>query len=410
MNATASRPFRRLKILLVILLVLCLLGIAALKLGLHFIKGEIETALGPSGEVRELNLGLNGVEIVGLRLSAKHVSGGWPAENLLQAERITILPALGDLLGGRLVLRSVRVEGAYISLLRGKDGQMQMPYALAAPEFSPAGANIGGMIAVITRSLAARTWTAFAKGGLSRPNALANRIANMAAPAGQQEVRIEQLHVLGGTLEFFDAFVRQPAHGIRLENLELRLEHLQFPHFKGRSQLRLEGRVKGPRHSGKFHVVGWIEAARGDAELEIQANDVEFSALQAYLIRASESGMRQGRVNLELRSQILNGQLHAPGVLSLSHLELSEQSPTFMGMPQSLVNALLYSSQGRIDLKFTQKGNLYDPRFSLAESFTKTIGAAFADAATTHLNDMLKKLADNGAERGGETLLPSPPP
>jgi hypothetical protein len=399
MNTTLSRPFRRLKILLAIVVVLCLAGVIALRFALGYVKDEIRAALGPSSEIEEINLRWDGLEIIGFRLPAKNVPG-WPADNLIAAGRIVIIPSFGDLLGGKVVLRSVRIEGAYVTLLRGRKGNLEMPYAPQQTKFAPADeAGMDGMLAAGKRFFAPgrqTVLTGLSVSGGTLPGA--DKAVFMASTAGAREITVERIEIAGGVVEFFDVFIRQPAHKIRLENVNARLEHLRFPALKGETDVHLEGEIKGPHQNGKLTLTGWADISRDESKLDLQITGIDFSVLEAYLISASESG-GQGRLDLEIHSQVIEGRLYAPGVLSLSHLALSNPNQTFMGVPGPFVTALLRSSQGRIELQFSQEGNLRDPRFSLGESLTKTISEAFARTLMSHVGGMLQELAKDSARR-----------
>jgi hypothetical protein len=396
MNTTLSRPFRRLKILLVIVVVLCLAGVIALRFALGYVKDEIRAALGPASEIEAINLRWDGLEIIGLRLPAKNVPG-WPADNLIAAGRIVIIPSFGDLLGGKVVLRSVHVEGAYVALLRGRKGSLEMPYAPLQTKFVPA--DVDGMLAAGKRFFAPGRQTVWAGLGISGGTLPgADKVVFMASTVGAREITVERIEIAGGVVEFFDVFIRQPAHKIRLENVNARLEHLRFPALKGETDVHLEAEIKGPHQNGKLKLTGWADISRDESKLDLQMTGVDFSVLEAYLISAAESG-GQGSLDLEIHSQVIEGRLYAPGVLSLSHLALSNPNQSFMGVPGPFVTALLRSSQGRIELQFSQEGNLRDPRFSLGESLAKTISEAFARTLMSHVGGMLQELAKDSVRR-----------
>ncbi len=115
------RKKRWIIILIATLLALLLGGFAALQFAIHSLKGQVEKTLGPQGEVKEIRVNLTGVEIIGLRIKAPPSDTAaakqtlWPATDQLRAERILITPSFSDLLTGRVALRILRIEGAYIA-------------------------------------------------------------------------------------------------------------------------------------------------------------------------------------------------------------------------------------------------------------------------------------------------------
>src|ERR1035437_9210877 len=71
---------------------LLIIGFAAFQFAIHALKSQVEKALGPYGEVQSINVGLTGVEIIGIRIRAPQEKQlGWPATDQLRAERILVV-------------------------------------------------------------------------------------------------------------------------------------------------------------------------------------------------------------------------------------------------------------------------------------------------------------------------------
>lgn len=349
------------------LLLLALLALAAFQVAVHLLEAQIVAALGPRGEVRELKVGLTGVEILGLRLPAENPSGkgGWPAPELLRAERILVVPSIADLLGARVVLQSIRIEGAYLSILRTRSGQLQVLPSLA--EASP----------------------------VETPGKGEN-------PAGQKpgravEVRIGEVELVDSTVDFFDASIRQPALKVRLEQINARLGPLLLPDLTGQSQLQVEGVVKGKHRDGTLKLTGQVELASKESDLELRLRGVDLTALQPYLIKAAETGVRRGSMDLDLHTTVRNGRLQGPGTLTLNQLELASGSRSFMGMPRSAVVAMMKDRQGRIRVHFVLSGKLDDPAFSLNENLMAKVGSAVAESLGISLEGLAKGVGGAGS-------------
>ena len=60
----SNTPRRWTLILGSLLVAILIAGFAAFQIGIRTLKGQIETALGPQGEVKEIQIGLTGVETV----------------------------------------------------------------------------------------------------------------------------------------------------------------------------------------------------------------------------------------------------------------------------------------------------------------------------------------------------------
>ena len=116
-------------ILLAAVVSLSMGGVFAYRFAVRSIEEKIMATLGPQGEVRELRIALTGIEMAGLRIRAPSPTekeAAWPAEDELRVERIVVTPSLADLLRLRIVLSSVRIEGAYVSLLRARNGKVMI--------------------------------------------------------------------------------------------------------------------------------------------------------------------------------------------------------------------------------------------------------------------------------------------
>ncbi|WP_303783456.1 DUF748 domain-containing protein [Azovibrio restrictus] len=349
-----------------LLLALLLGGFVAFQVAVHLLKEQIVAALGPRGEVRELKVGLTGVEILGLRLPADPASGkgAWPAPDLLRAERILVVPSVTDLLGARVVLDSIRIEGAYLSILRTRAGRVQV-----LPSLTEAGA-------------------ARAPGGEPGQEQDAAKAV---------EVRIGQVELVDSAVEFFDASVRQPALKVRLEQLNARVGPLAFPDLTGQSQVQVEGVIKGQHQDGQLNLAGQAELASKESDLKTRLRGVDLTALQPYLIKAAETGVRRGTLDLDLHTTVKKNQLHGPGTLTLNQLELSSSGNAFMGMPRSAVVAMMKDRQGKISVNFVLSGNINDPGFSLNENLMGKVGSAVADSLGISFEGLAKGVGSAGS-------------
>lgn len=338
------------------LIALLLLAFVAFQVAVHILKGQVEKALGPAGEVREIRVGLGGVEILGLRLPAPAGDGkaAWPAADLLRAERVLVVPSLQQLFSARIVLRSIRIEGAYLSMLRTPEQKLRvLPGLTERPAKAPETADSG------------------------------------------PEISIGRIELVDAAVEYFDASISRPPLKIRLEQIQLELDQLHLPELLGRSALQVSGVLKGPHHDGRLEISGESEFASKDSDIRIRLHGVDLLALKPYLVRAADTGVRRGRMDLEVHSVVSKGRLHAPGTLTLHDLELSGGG-AFMGMPQAAAVALMKSREGAIEVKFTLEGDINDPRFSLNEQMLIRLGAGLAETLGVSLEGLTRGVGGAG--------------
>ncbi len=214
-----------------------------------------------------------------------------------------------------------------------------------------------------------------------------------------------------GTVEFFDASVRRPPLRLRVQGLDVEIADLAIPSLVGRSRVRLDGLIAATpdrgaaRRSGadgRVHVDGWIEFASRDSQLTTRLRGVDLVTLQPYLIRAAETGVRAGTLDLDLESKVSRNRVRAPGKLVLSGLELSGAggSNTFMGLPRQAVIALLQDGRRRIELDFVLQGQLDDPRFSISEDLAIRAATSLASTLGISVEGLVRGLGGVGQKAG----------
>lgn len=351
--------FKRLAIVAVVTIAILA---AAAAVALHFaakaLKTQVEQALGPESEVGEIVVRISSIEIRDVRIAAPK---GWPSPDALRAERVVVRPDLRDLFSARIRISNILVDKPYLSVVRGRDGKVKLLPGLLQKQA--------------------------AEGGEPPP-----------------EVSIGTIELRNGVLEFFDATVRQPAHKTRLEQLHARVEDLRFPSLSSRTEIQIDGIVKGVQRNGRLSIVGWAELAARNSEIATKLQGVDLVALQPYLIKASETGVRKGTLDLRLKSTVRDNRLRAPGTVTLSGLELAPASGpagTFMGVPRQAVVAALKNRKDQISISFTLEGNLDDPKFSLNESFALRVGAAVAETLGISIEGLTKGVGSAAEGIGG---------
>jgi len=354
----SSKSPRWVVIVLAAAVALTALLTGGLYFGARALKGKVEQALGAEAEIGEIRLGLTAVEVVKLRLKAP---AGWPAPETLRAERIRVVPDIAALLSARVGISSIVVEGGYVSALRSADGKLHVVPSLLVKESEKKEAGKG------------------------------------------PEVSIGAIELKGAVMEFSDATVKKPAHKIRLEQLNAKVTDIRLPDLQAKSNLHLDGVLKGVRSDGKILVDGWMQFASKDSELRNALRGVDLIALQPYLLKASEGGVKKGTLDLDLQSAIKANHLRAPGTLTLNGLEL-ESGGTFMGMPRAAVVGLMKDKSDRISIKFVLDGKLDDPNFRLNEGFSTKVASSLGDVLGISIEGLAKGaggIGQKGVEAAG---------
>jgi hypothetical protein len=354
---------RRLLIVAASIVAIAVLLIAGYQLAVRQLQSRIEAALGPRASIGSIHAGFAGIDVLDLRVRA---APGWPVEDELRARRVYVQPDLRSLFGGRWRIAKVRIEDGYLSALRSRDGKTHVLPALLEP----------------------------------RAQTPARPAGTPPAPAAAPAVEIARVELDESRLDFFDATVRQPPLRLRAEQVTASASHLVLPALDEPFELKVDGVVKGPQRDGRFALEGRYTASTHDADIALRFSGVDLLALQPYLLKVAETGVKRGALDLDLHATVQHDRLHAPGKLTLSNLELGGgDGPlgTFAGVPRKAVLAAM-TDKGKLDVKFVLDGRLDDPSFSLNENLATRIASGLADSLGVSLSGVVKGLG--GVVRG----------
>jgi hypothetical protein len=340
-----SKSFRVVIGLGIAVLLLAAGTIAALRYATDLLKAHVEAALGPESQVGAIDIENYTVLIRMLRLKAPK---GWPTSDTFRAERIVIEPDLRALFSGEVRIGSIVAENVYLCIYREPDGRIHLlPSLLEKPKAEPTPA--GAEAAVPEKA---------------------------ETPSGTA-VTVEALSLRSGVIEIFDANIRKKPHRIRIEDLDAEVGPLAFPKLDVDTSLNVHGAVAGPNRDGELSVNGRIRGSDLDSEITTSLRGVDLVVFEPYLLQSAEAGVKQGTLDLEIRSKVARRILTAPGTMTLSHLEL--KGNTFMGLPRQAVLAAMKNRNDQITIRFELGGRLDDPKFSLRENFAMRVGTAVAE-------------------------------
>lgn len=319
--------------------------------GLHLAAGRLEAALhealGPRASIGQVRIGLTGVRIDELRIRA--AGGAWPAADELVARRVHLRPALASLWSGGWHIARIEVEDGYLSLLRTRQGRLRVLPAL-----------------------------------LERPRAESSGEA--------PRVRIAEIALREVAIDFFDASVRSGTHKLRFESLRADVGPLAVPAFDEATAIALDATLKGPQKSGRIAIDGTVTIATLDARLKAAVQGVDLVALQPYLLKVNEAGVKRGTLDLTLDASVKARRLQAPGRVTLTGLELASGGgvlATFGGVPRQAVLAAM-ERDGRIEVGFTLEGRLDDPAFSINDNLATKLAGGLAETLGVSLGGVVE--------------------
>jgi hypothetical protein len=352
-----TRTQRRLALAGAIVLGLLLLAVIALQVATRQLQAEVALALGPRASIGAIRPGWTGIDVLDLRIQGP---AGWPVADELRASRVRITPDPRSLFGGPWRIAQVRVEGAYLAVLRTRDGKTRvLPSLLEKPQDKAKPASAA-----------------------AKPD-----------PQAKPLLIIGQVALDAAQVEFFDSSVRQPALRLTLDQVDADVGPLVLPQLDKPLQVTLDGVFKGVQRDGRIRIDGDYTVASRDADIRARFDDVDLVTLQPYLLKVADKGIKRGTLDLDLRAKVVHNQLKAPGKLTLTGLEFASDGAlsTFAGVPRQAVLAAM-SKNGKIEVKFTLEGRLDDPAFSLNENLATRIASGMAESLGVSLSGMVKGL------------------
>ncbi|MFM0733495.1 DUF748 domain-containing protein [Paraburkholderia sediminicola] len=339
-----------------VLLVLIVVAVGALQFAQREVKERVIAALGPLGSAESIRVGLTSVHLTNVLLKAPP---GWPAGDPLRADEITLTPDIRDLLERRMHIRSVVVRGFDLAVLRSKDGGIRL-------------------LPNLRQSV----------------NKSDDDASGVAATAPREKL-IDHISFEQGNFHFYDMTVGSPAFKVTVSNANATVDHLHLPALTEPTNVSVTGSIKGPTHTGTVSFDGWIKIASKDSQTTSKLRDVDVVMLDPYLLKktGAKAQVTGGTVDLTVDSTVRNYQLHAPGTVTIHHLQLADSDnplDTFMSIPTKAAIAALKTHNGDITLHFVLDGNLRDPKFSVQESLMTRLGAGFAKSMGVSVEGVAK--------------------
>jgi hypothetical protein len=343
---------------------LAVLSAVAFRFALQSVREQIAAALGPGAEVGAIEVGLGAVRVAGVRLPRGDES--WPADDVLRAESITVVPALRSLLSDTVTVHSVTLRKPYVSVMRTRDD---------------------GLVAVPT---------------LLRKKDEKGE-AEMKPEAGARRVVIRRLVIEDGAVEVYDATVAKPPWRVHLADVDATVRDIIAPALGEEMPFELTAKLDGPRHDGDVKVSGWVDGDTRDLEVAAVLRSVDLLALQPYLVQTTKARLSKGTMDLDMDAKVRDRRLHAPGNLVLADLAFAPgvgATQRVMGVPRDALLRSMAAGDGRIRVHFTLAGDIDDPKFSLNEAFGTQLAAAMADT----LGVSVRGLVEGVGSLGGEAL------
>ncbi|CAL8472884.1 MULTISPECIES: DUF748 domain-containing protein [Caballeronia] len=329
-----------------IVVALAVVAVGGWLIAVHQIKERIIETLGPNGSVEEIDVGFGHVTLSRVRLRGPK---DWPASDAMRAERIVLDVDMHSLITKPIHLRSVSVDNYYLSIVRSADGRVRILPGLRE----------------------------------TAQEANATPDSKEREEHAREEKLIDRVSFERGSMEFFDGSVQNPPYRVLIGDARATVDHIHLPALTDRTELSMTGSIKGPSHTGNVTWAGWMVIANKDSQTRVTLRNVDVATLDPYLLKkaGAKAAVTGGTIDLSIDATVKDYRIHAPGTLTLNHLQISDAGnplDTFLSIPTKAAIAALKDRKEQIKLDFVLDGDLRDPKFSLSESLSKKLAAGFA--------------------------------
>lgn len=314
--------------LAIIVLTAAVLAVLALA-GTRLVELRIANMLGPRAQVGNVQVGFKQVVLTDVKITGN--AGAAPAS----ARRVVAEPEWMSFLQHEAVFRKVTIEGFDFAVLREPDGDMQISPALQAALREADGGN-----------------------GQSRR---------------KDPIRIDEIVLTDGRLDFLDGAIAKPPHRIPFNNVSARLSPLVLPAEGQRSDMEFKGSIENNRNgAATVTATGSLEIGGTDADIKVAVRNMDIRYAAPYLAENGAGSLTGGAMDLDMQTTIAKRQLKASGVVALRDLKFSGDGSLF-SLPRKAVLAAMQDRSGALRMEFSLSGSLDNPKFSASRGFAAQI-------------------------------------
>ena len=197
------------------------------------------------------------------------------------------------------------------------------------------------------------------------------------APAAQDAARwgleVERVRLLGGNVDYADLSLVLP-FSTTVTALDGTIVGISNDRSH-RADIKASGTIEP---YGSASVSGTIApfAPSQFTDLQVMFNNVQVPPLSPYTATFAGRKVESGKLWLDLEYKITDGELLGKNAIRLADFTLGERvnAPSAISVPLDLAVALLTDAKGEIHLSVPVRGDLDNPRFSVASAVRQALG------------------------------------
>jgi Domain of Unknown Function (DUF748) len=216
------------------------------------------------------------------------------------------------------------------------------------------------------------------------------------APAAPPEVKVEQVVLQDGTINFSDFFV-QPNFSANMLGVGGEISGLSSEEGR-QAQVNLKGSLE---NKAPLVISGKLNPFPGKVLVDLKAafENIDLVAFNPYSGTYAGYKIRKGKLSAELQYLIVKQKLDAKHHVFIDQLTLGDRvdSPKATTLPVKLAIALLKNRKGEIELTLPVTGDLSDPEFRIGAVIFQILKNLLVKAATSPFA-LLGAIAGGGEE------------
>ena len=357
---------KKLKIFIIVVaaFVLVIGGSIALlvKYANKIIKSELESRLGKNFSIESIDLKWGHVEVAGIKF--KNASG----KEVIKVGGLSVRADFMGLLRKQYIISNITVREPYMFVEIDNKGNIVNP--VLPPEL------------------------------MSEKPAKGKKTEQPALP-----VTFKKIEVMNGSVDYLDRKTPPTPVLSKLRNIELAMEDVSIPFVDTFSTYKLSANILGNQGTGTVKSNGKIKIKTKDMDLKADVRKLDITALKPYFQKQNPVNITKGFLDLDINVKVVSEKLHAPGIVVLKELEFQSgqgMGGKFMGVPLSLVVALLKKNNNEILVNFVLEGDMNNPKFDLKENLTEKISVSLADKLGLPIKGITEAVTGIGGRGAGD--------
>lgn len=320
----------------------------------------------PRLKFKELEVGLTSIDVRDLVYTSK------TTKSKLHAQRLIIVPSLLSLLSDTFEISEIRLEQPELVIRKKASGGLDVPIPEKQEEKKK-----------------------------KKKEASNKQDQDKKSTTQDTLVRVGTLLLQNGRGTFIDESVGTPAAQFELKAINASIRNLGYPTSVGATSVDFQFAIVGPK-PGSVKVQGSVDQAAQTADLQLVMQGLYLPLFEPYYRHPDITvKLEDGRVAVDARLRMNQGNYQLDGTVTISHLSVGPQGRLY-GVDAQKLKKYLERHPEPFALKLALSGDLNEPggmRQQLLKSLSKSIVTQVGAMSLKGARDRLKEGDVEGAKQ-----------